>query len=37
MLSPENIHVSNITQSEQVTFRDIYVSTYMHVTTIKEK
>ena len=36
MISPENIHTSNITQIEQVILRNIfvYMYTYMHVTTI---
>jgi chorismate-pyruvate lyase len=36
---PENIHTSNILQTNQVTFRNIYVyaPTCIHVTTISEK
>lgn len=34
MLNPENNHTSNITQTEQVTLRNKYVDTSMHVTTI---
>ena len=48
MVSPENIHTSNIIQTEQVIFRNIYVYTctyiyteayhaYMHAITINEK
>jgi hypothetical protein len=37
MVSPENIHTSDIIQTEQVIFRNIYVYTYRCVTTITEK
>ena len=37
MVNPENIHTSNIIQTEQVIFRNIYVYTYMCVMTINTK
>ena len=39
MVSPENIHTSNIIQTEHIIFRNIFVYTYsyMHITTISEK
>lgn len=37
MCSFENIHESNIIQIEQITFRNIYAYTYMHVAIINEK
>lgn len=37
MISLGNIYTSFIIQTEPATFRNIYVHTYIHVTTISEK
>lgn len=37
MISPGNIYTSYIIQTEPVIFRNKYVHTYIHVTTISEK
>jgi hypothetical protein len=39
MVSPEYIHTSNVTQTQQVIFGNIsvYANTYMHVVAVSEK
>lgn len=39
MFSPENVHTSNISESGQVIFSNLYVciDTYMHVTIIGKR
>lgn len=37
MVSPENIHASNIIQTEQVTFKDMYVYTHTHQQSIEKE
>lgn len=37
MVGPENTHTINIILTEKVTFRNIYVYTYINATTINEK
>jgi hypothetical protein len=36
IISPENIHASNILQTEQVIHKNIYVHVHVHETAIKE-
>lgn len=37
MVSPENIHVSSIMQTEQVIFRNISAGAYMRICTKKKR
>ena len=37
MVGPENTHVSDIMDSEQIIFRNMYVYKYMHTLTINER
>lgn len=37
MVIPENSHMSSIMQTEQMIFRNIYVSAFMHKRTINER
>ena len=36
-VNPENRHISNIIQTEQTKFRNMYAYTYIHPITISEK
>lgn len=37
MVSSENIYPSNVIQTENITFKDLYVYIYMHAKTILER
>lgn len=37
MFLPDNVHMSNIMETETVICRNIHVYTYMHIATINEK